>query len=80
MLLDHGAELDYIGETSGTTALYSAASFGKVEMVALLLKRGADPNLCGKNGKSPYHAALENGYGEVAAQVKEHGGGKTCAR
>jgi len=80
MLLDHGAEVNHVSDGSGTTALYSAASFGKGEVVALLLKRGADANVCGKNQKSAYQAALENGFGEVAAQIKEHGGGKNCGR
>ena len=80
MLLDHSAEVNHVSDGSGATALYSAASFGKGEVVTLLLKRGANPNLCGKNEKTPYLAALENGYSEVAAQIRQHGGGKSCGR
>ncbi len=67
LLLDHGAKVNQLNTGSGTTALYAAASFGKGEVVKLLLGRGANPNLCGSNRKSPYQAALDNGYPEVAA-------------
>jgi ankyrin repeat protein len=78
MLLDHGAPVNRINSGSGTTALYAAASFGKGEVVKLLLNRGANPNLCGNNRKTPYIAALENGYSEVATQIRNHGGAKSC--
>jgi ankyrin repeat protein len=78
MLLDHGALVNRLNTSSGTTALYAAASFGKSEVVKLLLERGANPNLCGSNRKSPYQAAVENGYSEVAAEIRNHGGAKGC--
>ena len=59
---------------SGTTALYAAASFGKGSTVELLLKHGADPTPCGKSAKSPYQAALDNGYKEAASELQ----GKSC--
>jgi hypothetical protein len=34
--------------------------------------------LCGNNRKTPYQAALENGYSEVATQIQNHGGAKNC--
>ena len=79
-LLDHGAPVNSVNNSSGTTALYAAASFGKGKVVELLLKRGADPNLCGRNRKTPFRAAVENGYMNVADQIKAHGGTATCER
>ena len=78
MLLDHGALVNRLNRTSGTTALYAAASFGKAGVVKLLLNRGANPRLCGNNRKTPYQAAVENGYPEVAAQIRDHGGARSC--
>jgi ankyrin repeat protein len=78
-LLDHGALVNNLNRTSGTTALYAAASFGKGAVVKLLLNRGANPNLCGANRKSPYRAALENGFDDVAAEIKARGGANVCA-
>jgi ankyrin repeat protein len=70
LLLDSGARVNQLNAASGTTALYAAASFGKGETVSLLLKRGADAGLCGKTKKSPYQAALENGYKQVADEIR----------
>jgi ankyrin repeat protein len=78
MLLDHGALVNYISAGSGATALYSAASFGKADVVELLLKRGANPNLCGASRKSPYEAASENGYSDIAKLLQRSGGAKQC--
>jgi ankyrin len=78
LLVDHGALIDHLNTDSGATALYAAASFGKADVVKLLLSRGATPNLCGKSRKSPYQAALENGYNDLAAEIKLHGGGNSC--
>jgi cytohesin len=77
-LLDHGAMVNQANGDSGTTALYAAASFGKGNVVELLLKRGANPNLCGASHKSPYEAASENGYSDVANQLQHYGGKKHC--
>jgi ankyrin repeat protein len=78
VLLDHGALMNQVNSGSGTTALYAAASFGKSNVVKLLLNRGASPNLCGTNRKTPYRAALENGYTDIANQIKTHGGNDNC--
>lgn len=78
ILLDHGALVNRINSGSGTTALYAAASFGKAAIVKLLLEREANPNLCGANRKGPYQAAVENGYTDVAAQIRSHGGAEGC--
>jgi ankyrin repeat protein len=78
MLLDNGALVNQVNGGSGRTALYAASSFGKSDVVNLLLKRGADPNICGKGQGSPYKTALENGYSEIAAQLQRHGGSRGC--
>jgi ankyrin repeat protein len=78
MLLDHGALVNQVNSGSGTTALYAAASFGKGNVVTLLLKRGADPTICGKGHATPYQTALDNGYSEIAAQIQRHGESEDC--
>ncbi len=78
MLLDHGALVNRLNGGSGTTALYAAAAFGKGGVVKRLLDRGANPNLCGANRKTPYQAAIENGYIDVAGEIRTHGGGAGC--
>jgi ankyrin repeat protein len=78
ILLDNGALVNQVNDGSGRTALYAAAAFGKSDVVNLLLKRGADPNICGKGQGSPYKTALENGYSDIAAQLQRHGGSNAC--
>ncbi len=78
LLLDRGALVNHLNAGSGTTALYGAASFGKGDVVKLLLDRGATSAVCGNNRKSPYEAALENGFGEVARQIQVRDGGIAC--
>ena len=70
MLLDHGAQVNQANAGSGTTALYAAAASGKGNVVKLLLKRDASPNACGSGHTTPYQAALENGYSEIATQIQ----------
>ncbi len=77
-LLDHGASIDQKNRESGGTALYPAASFGKGSVVALLLKRGANPNLCATNHVSPYEAAVQNNFPEVAETLLRSGAKKRC--
>jgi ankyrin repeat protein len=78
LLVDNGARIDQINRDSGTTALYAAASFGRAAAVKLLLERGASPNLCGANRKTPLQAATENGFPEIAASLRSHGGANRC--
>jgi ankyrin repeat protein len=78
LLLEHSARINEVNAASGTTALYAAASFGKADVVKLLLERGAEPNLCGRGRKTPYQAAVENGYNEIASAIQQHGGSKSC--
>lgn len=63
---------------AGDTPLVMAASLGKSDLVELLLKHGANPNRCGHQGETPYQAARRNGYADLAAQIKTHGGGEQC--
>jgi len=74
ILLDHGADINAREAESGTTALYAAATLGREEVVALLLEKGAYPNICNNRGASPLHAAIEGGYLSVADRIRAWGG------
>lgn len=77
LLLDRGAvieEQDYLG----TTALHWAAMVGSIDMVALLLARGADPSRVGRKfdarGESPVDLAVAGGHQAVVRLLEERGG------
>lgn len=80
MLLDRGADVNRVNPASGTTALYAAAAFGKGEVVNLLLQHRAEPNLCGSGQTTPYKAAFDNGFNDVATEIQQHGGSNTCLK
>jgi ankyrin repeat protein len=47
LLLDRGADID-ARDDSGATPLYNAASWGRRDVVELLLARGADVSFAGR--------------------------------
>lgn len=73
LLLDGGADVN--AHKQGQTALHWAAGGGKVEMVDLLLARGADPNA--KRWQGPEFTALamaeKGGHTAVAERLKKAG-------
>jgi ankyrin repeat protein len=84
MLLDAGANpnrpmpAELFGTRHGTgatwPAAYAAVQFGcHVEMLDLLLARGADPNAAGPDGRSPYRVAIGQGRTALAAMLRRHG-------
>jgi len=77
LLLDRGAvieEQDHLG----TTALHWAAMSGSIDVVALLLARGADPRRVGRSfdarGASPVDLARARGHHDVARLLEDRGG------
>lgn len=64
-LIDQGVGVDAVTDDGGFTPLYLAAVTGDIEMVALLLENGADPNLPTPDGMS-VDAAAYFGHRDVA--------------
>jgi ankyrin repeat protein len=46
---------------------------GRLDVVELLLARGADANTPNKAGMTALHAAVVNGFDQVAAVLRAHG-------
>ena len=56
LLLDHGADVNAQKEDRWT-ALHLGVLFGHVQVVEVLLKRGADPHARTKKGETPFQLA-----------------------
>lgn len=68
-LLAGGVEVDAEGPA---TPLYFAAQNGHIEIVALLIKHGADVNAVSKNG-TPLHIAARRNRAEIVSLLLENG-------
>lgn len=69
-LLDDGANVNYAENRSGldTTPLYVAVCNNEIEIVNILFRHGADPNIPDKDGKTPLFMAL---YDDVDIKIFE---------
>lgn len=68
-LLDDGADINM---TLQRTALHAAAANGNLEIVDLLIERGADANLRDIHGRVPMFVALAEHQPEVARRLADH--------
>jgi uncharacterized protein len=71
LLLLRGADIGYrCHSDSGTTVLHTAAAYGLLDCIRLLLRHGADRNAVDDDNKTPYDAAIEYGQLEAAALLQ----------
>ena len=88
MLLNKGAQIDFISDVGQYTPLHTAVCSNCVEMVKMLLERGASVDPISKKGNTPLHTAVFWELREIVAVlmkagadpyiVSEHGRGKTA--
>lgn len=73
LLIEHGADVN-TANNNGFTPLFVAIEKGNPELVALLLKNGADVNAIHKDGWfTPLFSAVEQGNPEIVALLLKHG-------
>jgi len=73
LLLDHGADIDAVDEEYRSTPLGYAARWGRREIVAFLLERGADVNKSGAPWATPLAWARKKNYPEIEADLRQAG-------
>ena len=75
MLVERGALIDVVArnEQLRVTPLQSAAAAREEETAALLLERGADPNVQQRGGFTALHAAAQNGDDPLVALLLARG-------
>lgn len=71
LLLDRGADCNAATPGLGLSCLHRAASMGHVEVVRLLLMRGATLAVADVNGKTPLDHAAEKEHGAIVALLQE---------
>jgi len=69
-MIDNGAELNQ-QDKPGWSPLNWAAGSGHLEIVDLLLERGADPLAVGRDLRTPQMIALAAGHAEVVKRLRE---------
>ncbi|MDP9307060.1 MAG: ankyrin repeat domain-containing protein [Actinomycetota bacterium] len=74
LLVDHGADVNAFADNElGVHPLNSAVAAGRLEVAAILLKHGADPNATTRGGFTPLDAARQNGDEKLAELLRSHG-------
>jgi ankyrin repeat protein len=73
LLIDRGANLDTIDREFQSTPLGFAARWGRRDVAALLLERGADPNAAGAPWALPLTWVRRKGHVELAAELRRAG-------
>jgi ankyrin repeat protein len=71
-LLDQGEVIDARDE-AGRTPLMLAVTQGKLEIVRLLLARGADPNVADNAGHTALQQATKRNLQDIAALLEQAG-------
>lgn len=70
-LIEKGAALDKRAGILESTPLICASEMGHVEIIQLLLARGADPTLRDKNGLTALMIAERNGHKQIAEFLRK---------
>ncbi len=71
LLLETGANVNS-KDTYGNTPLHEAASDGLRDIVAVLLKHGADIHIINQDGQTAYMLAMEKGYKDIAQLLERY--------
>ena len=73
LFLEFGADINAMDEEYRSTPLGWAARHGLVDMVELLLARGADASLAGEPWATPLEWARRRGHAEIASLLRSGG-------
>ena len=66
LLLDQGANLDFVRSDSGNALLHHVARRGNSELVELLLNQGMNIDAANNDGETPLHIAVRRASGDAS--------------
>jgi len=75
-LLEHGADVNAQSSgssRSGRTPLHVTMDFHTVEVVHVLLEHGANVDVKGRRGRTPFQIASMKGFDDIMKLLSEHG-------
>jgi hypothetical protein len=70
---EKGLDINALGGRAHATALHVAVFRDHIDVVRLLLERGAEPNISNNVDESPMYWACANGNGEMQALLEQYG-------
>ncbi|MGH8611542.1 MAG: ankyrin repeat domain-containing protein [Gammaproteobacteria bacterium] len=73
LLLVHGAEINSRATMQGWTPLHGAVSSGRVDLVEVLLQRGADVGAKDSAGRTPLQVAKQANRSDIADLLRQRG-------
>ena len=74
LLLENGAQADFVSTKSGDTPLiYACSSGGSLESVRILLDHGVEVNRWARNGESSLSIACQDGHLEIVSLLLQRG-------
>jgi ankyrin repeat protein len=71
LILEKGGKVNTINSYNGSTALMSASSLGRIEVVKTLLAAGADVKIKNKKGQTAMDLAAKHGHVKVVGLLKQ---------
>ncbi|ETV93861.1 hypothetical protein H310_12211 [Aphanomyces invadans] len=76
-LIASGADVNFIDEDSGWALVLWAVKANQVAALDLLLRHGANVNVCDSSGNTALHKAAYLGYGKCVSLLLRHGAAVT---
>jgi ankyrin repeat domain-containing protein 50 len=70
---ENDVDLNAMGGRAHSTALHVATYRNHIEVVKILLEKGADPNLCNESNEAPLYWAAINGNQEMQDLLLKNG-------